>query len=60
MQRQRGVHIFYWKKSTGNGPLGRPRRWWESHVKVIFKERGYKYMNWIQPAQDRIQGQAVV
>ena len=44
-----GGYIFYWKKSRRNGSHGRPRRWWDNHVKVIFKESGYKNVNRIQP-----------
>ena len=29
-------------------------------LRLLSKIRGYKNMNWIQPAQDRIQRQAVV
>ena len=27
-------------KSTGNGPLGRPRRRWEDNIKINLKEIG--------------------
>jgi len=39
-------------KSEGKRPLGRPRRRWEDNIKMDL-EVGCRFMDWIEPAQDR-------
>ena len=39
-------------KSTGNRPLGRPRRRWEDNIRMDLKEMGINTRNWIDSAQD--------
>jgi len=36
-------------------PLARPRYRWKDNTKVDLKEIGYKDVNWIHVAQDRVQ-----
>ena len=40
-------------KSTGKGPLGRPRRRWEDNIRMDHKEIGIKTRNWVDSAQDK-------
>jgi hypothetical protein len=44
---------FWWRKPGGNRPMGRPRRRWESNIKIDLQEVGCGGMDWIGPAQDR-------
>jgi hypothetical protein len=44
----------------GNRPLGRPRRRWEDNIKKDLREIGIDGTNWIQLAQDRVQGRVCV
>jgi hypothetical protein len=40
-------------KPEGKRPLGRPRHWWEDHIKMDVRETGWGGMNWTDLAQDR-------
>jgi hypothetical protein len=44
---------FWWGKSEGKRPLGRPRRRWEDGIRMDLREIGWGSVNWIQLAQDR-------
>jgi hypothetical protein len=33
-------------------PLGRPKRRWESNIKIEHKGAGWDFMDWFDPAQD--------
>ena len=39
--------------STGNRPLGRPRRRWEDNIRTDPKEIGINTRNWFDSALDR-------
>ena len=47
-------------KSTGKGPLGRPRRRWEDNIRMDHKEIGIKTRNWVDSAEDRDYWRALV
>jgi hypothetical protein len=47
-------------KREGKRPLGRPRRKWESNIRMDLREIGWKGVGWIYVAQDRDQWRAVV
>ena len=47
-------------KPEGKGPLGRPRRRWEDHIKMDLGELGYNPGDWIHLAEDRGQWRAYV
>jgi hypothetical protein len=56
----RGVYrVLVWSPE-GKRPLGRPRCRWEDNIKMDLREIGIDGMNWIWPAQDRVQWQAFV
>jgi hypothetical protein len=40
-------------KPEGNRPLSRPRRRWESMLRMYLREIGFGTVEWIQVAQDR-------
>jgi hypothetical protein len=40
-------------KSEGKKPTGRPRRRWESNMKMVHQEERCGGMDWIDLAQDR-------
>jgi hypothetical protein len=47
-------------KPEGKRQLGRFRRRWEDHIKMILKEKIWGGMDWIDLAQDRDQWRALV
>jgi hypothetical protein len=47
-------------RPEGKRPLGRPRRRWEDNTKMDLREIGIDGANWIQLAQDKVQGRAFV
>ena len=51
---------FWWGNLKERDHLGRPRRRWESNIKMDFQELGYGGMDWIELAQDRDGWQALV
>jgi hypothetical protein len=53
MGEGRGVHRVLVGKPEGKRQLGRPRRRWESNIKMSLQEVGYEVMDWIELAQDR-------
>jgi len=51
---------FWWGKTEGKGPLGRPRRRWEDNIKIYLQEVGCGDMDWIVLAQDSNMQRALV
>jgi len=47
-------------KSQGKRPLGRPGHRWEDNIKMDLQKVGCGGMDWIELAQDRDRGPAVV
>jgi hypothetical protein len=56
----RGVYRILVGRSEGKRPLGRPRRRWDDNIKMDLREIGIDGVNWIQPAQDRVQWRSFV
>jgi hypothetical protein len=54
------VYRILVEKPEGKRPLGRPRRRWVDNIKMDLREIGWKYMDWIDLAQDRDQWRAFV
>jgi hypothetical protein len=44
----------------GKRPLGRPRRKWEVEIRMDLREIGWRFVEWIQLAQDRDRWRALV
>jgi hypothetical protein len=47
-------------KPEGKRPLGRPRRRLDDNIKMDLREIGWGGMDWINLAEDRHQGRALV
>jgi hypothetical protein len=47
-------------KPKGKRPLGRPRRWWEDNIIIVFREIGWGGMDWIDLGHDRDQWWALM
>jgi hypothetical protein len=47
-------------KPEGKRPLGRPRRRWVDNIKMYLREIEWDGVDWIDLAQDRDQGRALV
>ena len=45
-----GAHRFPVGKPEGKRPLGRPRRRWESNIKIDLQEVGGGYGDWMELA----------
>jgi hypothetical protein len=60
MGEGRGVYRGFVGKPEGKRPLGRPRRRWEDNIKADLQEVGCGGMDWIELAQDRDRGWALV
>ena len=60
MGEGRGVYRVLVGKPEGKRPLGRPIRRWEDKIKVDLQEVGGACGHWIELAQDRDRGQALV
>jgi hypothetical protein len=60
MGEGRGIYKVLVGRPEGNRLLGRPRCRWEDNIKMDLREIGIDGANWIQLAQDRIQGLAFV
>jgi hypothetical protein len=43
---------YWWGKSEGQRPLGRPRRKWVDNIKMDLLEIGWVGVDWIGVAQD--------
>ena len=57
---RRGVYRVLVGKPEGKIPLGRPRRRWESIIKMALQEMGCGGMDWIELSQDRDRWRALV
>jgi len=55
-----GVYRVLVGKSEGKRPLRRPRRRWENTIKMDLQEVGCGGMEWIDLAQDKDRGRALV
>jgi hypothetical protein len=53
MGEERKVYMILVEKSEGKRPFGRPRRRWQSWLRVDLREIGLGSAEWIQLAQDR-------
>ena len=60
MREGRGVYRVLVGKLEGKRALGRPRRRWEDNIKMDLQEVGCGGMDWIELAQDRNRGRALV
>jgi hypothetical protein len=51
MGRACSTHVgFWWGKSEGRRPIGRPRRRWEDNIRMDLREIGWGGMDWIDLA----------
>jgi CRISPR/Cas system-associated protein Cas7 (RAMP superfamily) len=60
MGERRGVYRVVVGKPEGKRPLGRPRRRWESNIKMDLQDVGCGGMDWIGLAEDRDRWRALV
>ena len=60
MGEKRGVYRILVGKPEGQRPLGRSRRRWEDNIKMDLQEVECGVMDWIELAQDRGRGRALV
>ena len=60
MEEGRGVHKVLVGEPEGKRPLGRPRRRWEDNIKMVLKELGRGFGDWMGLAQDRDSWRALV
>jgi hypothetical protein len=57
---KRTAYLILLGKPKGKRPPGRPRRSLVDNIKIDFRETGCNGMDWIDLAQDRDQGRALV
>ena len=60
MEEGRGVYKVLVGKPEGKRQLGRPRRRWEDNIKMDLQEVGRGGGDWMDLAQDRDRGRALV
>ena len=60
MEEGTGVHKVLMGKLAGKRPLGRPRRRWEDNIKMDLEEVGRGCGDWMELAQDKDRGRALV
>jgi len=59
-ERREVYTAFWWGKTEGKGPLGRPRRRWEDDIKFDLQEVGCGGLYLIELAQDRFRWRRLV
>jgi hypothetical protein len=60
MGERRGVHRILVKKPEGKRPLGTPKCRWKDNIKMDIQEVECGGMDWMELAQDRDRGWALV
>jgi hypothetical protein len=60
MGEERNVYKALMVKPEGERPLGKPRRRWEDGIRMDLRKIGWGTEEWIQVAQDRDRGWALV
>ena len=60
MGERRDVYSVLVGKTEGKRPLGRPRRRREDNIKMDLQEVGRGFGDWMELAQDRDRGRALV
>ena len=60
MGEGRDVYRVLVGKPQGRIPLGRPRRRWEDNIRMDLREVGCGCVDWMELAQDRDRGRALV
>jgi hypothetical protein len=51
---------YWWGKSEGKRPLGRPKRRWVDNIRMYLGEVGWGDVDWIGQAKDRNRWRALV
>jgi hypothetical protein len=54
MEEKSSVYRVVVGKPEGKGPLGRPRSRWADNIRMDFREVGWRDMDYIDMAQDRV------
>jgi hypothetical protein len=57
---KRGAYRILVGRPEGRRSLGRPRHIWDDNIKIDLQEVGSGNMDWIELAQDRDRGRALV
>ena len=60
MGEGRDVYRILVGKPEGKRPLGKPRRKWEDNIKMDLQKVGFRVMDWIDLAQDRVRWRALL
>jgi hypothetical protein len=60
MGEVRGAYNILVGRPEGRTPLGKPRRRWEDNTKMDLREIGFRDVDWIHWAQDKVRWQALV
>jgi hypothetical protein len=60
MGENRNAHRILVGKSDRKASLGRPGRKWDDNIKIVFIDREWGCMDWINVAQDMDQWQSLV
>jgi hypothetical protein len=60
MGEKRNAYMILVGNPEGKRPLGRLRRRWVGHIKMVLRERGWDGMDWTDLAEDKDQWRASV
>jgi hypothetical protein len=60
MGEERGVYRVLVGKYEGKRPMGRPRLRWEGNIKMDLQEVGCRFIDWIEPTQERDRWRALM